>query len=47
VQVGGAAGVVAVAGAVVALVTSLSWSIPVVAAIVAVVCILLFRATVR
>jgi hypothetical protein len=46
VQVGGAAGVVAVAGFVVALFTSFSMLIPFLAAIVAVVCLVLFRSTV-
>ena len=46
VQVGGAAGVVAVGGFVVALFTSLSMLIPFLAAIVAVVCLVLFRSTV-
>lgn len=46
VQVGGAAGIVAVVSFVVALFTSLSMAIPFFAAIVAVVCIVLFRATV-
>ena len=46
VQIGGAAGVVAVVGFVVALFTSLSMLIPFLAAIVAVVCLVLFRSTV-
>jgi hypothetical protein len=43
VMVGGAAGLVAVVGFVLALVSSFSWAIPFLAAVVAVVCILLFR----
>ena len=46
VQLGGAAGVVGVVTAVLALVTSLSWGIPIVAIIVAVVCALMFRGVV-
>lgn len=40
---GGTAGLVAVVTGVLALITSLPWEIPVLAAVVAVVCILLFR----
>ena len=43
---GGVAGTVAVVGAVMAAITSLSWGIPILAAIVAVICVLLFRRTV-
>jgi hypothetical protein len=46
VQVGGAAGVVAVVGFVLALVDVIGFGIPLLAAIVAVVCIVLFRSTV-
>jgi hypothetical protein len=44
---GGALAVVFVVTAVLAIITSLSWSIPILAAILAVVCGLLFRRTVR
>ena len=47
VVVGGVAGLVFVVGALMAILTSFPWSIAVVAAIVAVVCALLFRRTVR
>jgi hypothetical protein len=40
---GGGAGAVAVIGGVLALVGVLGWTIPVIAAVVAVVCLLLFR----
>jgi uncharacterized membrane protein len=43
---GGVAGLVAVVTAVLAIATSLSWGLPIVAAIVAAVCLLLFRRTV-
>lgn len=46
VVVGGVAGLVFVVGALLAILTSFSWSIAIVAAIVAVVCALLFRRTV-
>ena len=46
VQVGGAAGVIAVVSFVVALFTSLSMAIPFFAAIVAAICFVLFRGTV-
>lgn len=46
VQVGGAAGVVAVVGFVLALIDVIGFGIPLLAAIVAVVCIVLFRSTV-
>ena len=39
--------VVVVVGAILAILTSFGWSIPVIAAILAVVCALLFRRTVR
>ena len=45
-MVGGAAGAVTVVTAVLALVGVLSWGLPIVAAIVAAVCALLFRRTV-
>jgi hypothetical protein len=41
--VGGEASLVAVVGAVIAIVSSLSWSVPVIAALVALVCFFLFR----
>ena len=44
---GGVLGVVAVVGAIVAILTSFGWTIPVIAAILAVVCALLFRRTLR
>jgi hypothetical protein len=47
VLVGGAAGLVFVVGTLLAIITSFSWSIPIVAAILAVVCALLFRRTVN
>jgi phosphotransferase system glucose/maltose/N-acetylglucosamine-specific IIC component len=40
---GGVAGLVTVVGAVIALVSSLSWSIPVIAAVIAVICFVMFR----
>ena len=46
VQIGGAAGVVAVVGLVLALVGVIGLGIPLLAAIVAVVCLVLFRSTV-
>lgn len=46
VQVGGAAGVVAVAGFVLALVGVIGFGIPLLAAIVAVVCVVMFRSIV-
>jgi hypothetical protein len=46
VLVGGGAGVVAVVGVVLAIAGVLGWGIPVIAAIVAAVCLLLFRRTV-
>jgi hypothetical protein len=42
-MVGGVASLITVVGAVVAIVSSLSWSIPVIAAIVAVICFVMFR----
>jgi hypothetical protein len=45
--VGGAAGLVFVVGTLLAILTSFSWSIPVLAAVVAVLCAILFRRTVR
>ena len=42
-MVGGTASLVAVVGAVIAIVSSLSWSVPVIAAVVAVICFVLFR----
>jgi hypothetical protein len=42
-MVGGTAGLVAVVGAVVAIITSFSWSVPVIAAVIAIVCFLMFR----
>ena len=47
VMVGGVASFVAVVTAVLALFTGLSWGIPILAAVVAVLCSLLFRRTVR
>ncbi|HEY6696204.1 MAG TPA: hypothetical protein VI006_25350 [Solirubrobacteraceae bacterium] len=47
VMAGGLFGLVAVVTGLLALFTSFGWGIPVIAAIVAVVCILLFRRTVR
>jgi fatty acid desaturase len=47
VMVGGVAGLVAVVTGIIALLTSFSWSIPIIAAIVAVLCSLLLRRTVR
>jgi hypothetical protein len=47
VMAGGVFGVVAVVTGLLALFTSFGWGIPVIAAILAVVCILLFRRTVR
>jgi hypothetical protein len=46
VLVGGAAGLVFVVGALLAILTSFTWSVAIIAAIVAVVCALLFRRTV-
>jgi hypothetical protein len=46
VLVGGGAGVVTVVGAVLALVGVLGWGLPVIAAIVAVICLFLLRRTV-
>jgi hypothetical protein len=46
VQVGGAAGVVAAVGFVLALVEVIGFGIPLLAAIVAVICVVLFRSTV-
>ena len=46
VQIGGAAGVVAVVGFVLALIDVIGFGIPFLAAIVAVVCLVLFRSTV-
>jgi hypothetical protein len=46
VVVGGVAGIVFVVGALLAILTSFGWSLAIVAAIVAVVCALLFRRTV-
>jgi hypothetical protein len=43
---GGIAGAVAVVGAILAIVSAIGWALPVLAAIVAVVCLLLFRRTV-
>jgi zinc transporter ZupT len=44
---GGLLGVVAVVGAILAILTSFGWTIPVLAAVLAVVCALLFRRAVR
>ena len=44
---GGALGLVFVVGALLAIFTAFGWSIPIIAAILAVVCALLFRRTVR
>ena len=44
---GSVLGVVFVVGALLAILTSFPWSIPIIAAILAVVCALLFRRTVR
>jgi zinc transporter ZupT len=44
---GGLLGVVAVVGAILAILTSFGWTIPVLAAVLAVLCALLFRRTVR
>ena len=46
VQIGGAAGAVAVVGFVLALIDVIGFGIPLLAAIVAVVCVVLFRSTV-
>jgi hypothetical protein len=46
VQIGGVAGVVAVVGFVLALIDVIGFGIPLLAAIVAVVCVVLFRGTV-
>jgi hypothetical protein len=43
---GGVAGAVTVVGAVLALVGAIGWTIPVLAAVVAVICFLLFRRSV-
>jgi len=43
---GGAAAAVTVIGAVLAIVGAIGWAIPVLAAVVAVICLLLFRRTV-
>lgn len=45
--VGGGAGLVAVVTGLLALFTGFSWSIPVLAAILAVLCLVIFRRTVR
>jgi hypothetical protein len=45
--VGGVLGLVAVVTAVLALFTSFSWSIPILAAVLAVLCAVMFRRTVR
>jgi hypothetical protein len=42
-MVGGVASLVTVVGAVIAIVSSFSWTIPVIAAIVAVLCFVMFR----
>jgi hypothetical protein len=47
VMVGGVAGLVAVVTGILALLTSFSWSIPIIAAIIAVLCSVLFRRIVR
>jgi hypothetical protein len=47
VMVGGVAGVVFVVTAILAIITSFPWSIPILAAIVAVLCGVLFRRAVR
>ena len=47
VMVGGVAGLVAVVTGLLALLTSFSWSIPIVAAILAVLCFVLLRRAVR
>jgi membrane protein implicated in regulation of membrane protease activity len=47
VMVGGVAGLVAVVTGILALLTSFSWSITVIAAIIAVLCVVLFRRAVR
>ena len=47
VMVGGVAGLVAVVTGILALLTSFSWSIPIIAAIVAVLCSVLLRRIVR
>jgi ABC-type antimicrobial peptide transport system permease subunit len=44
---GGVFGLIFVVGALLAIFTSFGWSIPIIAAILAVVCALLFRRTVR
>ena len=44
---GGVPGLVFVVGALLAIFTSFGWSIPIIAAILAVLCALLFRRTVR
>ncbi len=43
VQIGGGAGAIAVVGFVLAIVGVISWAIPLLAAVVAVVCVVLFR----
>jgi zinc transporter ZupT len=47
VAAGSLLGVVAVVGAILAILTSFGWTIPVLAAVLAVLCALLFRRTVR
>jgi ABC-type antimicrobial peptide transport system permease subunit len=47
VTVGGVAGLVFVVTAILALITSFPWSIPILAAIVAVICSVIFRRTVH
>jgi hypothetical protein len=47
VLVGGAAGLVAVAGAILAIVGVIGWTIPVLAVILAVICTILFRRAVQ
>ena len=47
VMVGGVAGLVFVVTAILAIITSFPWSIPILAAIVAVLCSVIFRRTVR
>jgi len=46
VLVGGAAGLVAIAGAVLAILNIIGWSLPILAVVLAVICSLLFRRTV-
>jgi hypothetical protein len=45
VQIGGAAGLVTVVGAILAIVGVIGWGIPVLAAVIAVLCAVLFRRT--